>query len=171
MNFIIQNRQLGTGHALKIFYQKYKNLKNNILVMMGDAPFINKNHITRVVDKMKYYPIVVLGAKIKNNRSHGVLKLENNYVKEIKEFNLSNNKEKKIQICNTGVFGIKKNFLKLVKNLKKNKIKKEYLLTDIVNIAYKKKIKVKLVLTNGSKNSFGINTIKELNGIKRVLKL
>ena len=88
-------------------------------------------------------------------------------IKEIKEFKLLKKEEHYNKYCNTGVFGVQKKYLKLFFNLKKDKIIKEYLVTDILKIAYKKKIHSKLVKTKNI-NSFGINTLAELKMIKKI---
>jgi bifunctional UDP-N-acetylglucosamine pyrophosphorylase/glucosamine-1-phosphate N-acetyltransferase len=167
INFLNQKKQLGTGHALKVFYNKNKEIKNDVVIMMADAPFIKLQDIKKVGDELKKNSIVVLGAKLKNNKSNGVFFFKKNKIQKIKEYKLLKKNERKQLICNTGVFGIKKKYLKLSLNLKKNIKKKEYLITDIVNLAYKKKIKVKLVIASSGIKSFGINTISELKNVNK----
>ena len=166
INFIKQKKALGTGDAIKTFLKHTKSL-SNILIMMGDAPFINTVDLRRVIKKLKNYPIVVLGAKLKKNYGNGIIILKKNLIKEIKEFKLLKKEEHYNKYCNTGVFGVQKKYLKLFFNLKKDKIIKEYLVTDILKIAYKKKIHSKLVKTKNI-NSFGINTLAELKMIKKI---
>jgi bifunctional UDP-N-acetylglucosamine pyrophosphorylase / glucosamine-1-phosphate N-acetyltransferase len=162
VKFFHQNKILGTGHAVKSFYKNNKTIKNNLLIMMGDAPSIKKNSIRKVLSKLKKIPIVILGACIKKNKMHGMIEIKNDKIKQIKEYSFLKQKEKNNCICNTGIMGIQKKFLYLINKIKKNKFKKEYLLTDIMSISSKKKIKTSLVLANEGPLSFGINTIKEL---------
>ncbi len=167
INFIKQKKALGTGDAIKTFLKKTKK-PNNVLIMMGDAPFINIIDLKKMIKNLKNYPIVVLGAKLKKNHSNGIIVLKKNFIKEIKEFKLLKKKEHYNKYCNTGVFGIQKKYLNLFFEIKKNQILKEYLITDILKIAYKKKICSKLIKTT-NKNSFGINTLTELKMIKNIL--
>ena len=87
INFIKQKKALGTGDAIKTFLKHTKSL-SNILIMMGDAPFINTVDLRRVIKKLKNYPIVVLGAKLKKNYGNGIIILKKNLIKEIKELKL-----------------------------------------------------------------------------------
>lgn len=166
INFIKQDRAQGTGHAIKTYLRKTKKF-NDILIMMGDAPFIDIKDLEKVVKGMNNHPIVVLGGKLKKNDGNGVIILNKKKIKEIREYKLLKKKDNQRQYFNTGIFGVKNRYLKLFFNLKKNKILNEYLITDILSLAYKKKIPSKLVKTK-KKNTFGINTLKELNEIKKI---
>jgi len=166
INFIHQKKQLGTGHAVKVFYNKNKFIKNDVLIMMGDAPFIKRKDIEQVLKELKNNHIVVLGAKLKNNKSNGVFFIEKNKVKEIREYKFLNKNEKNNMLCNTGVMGIKNKYIKIIKNIKKNLIKKEYLITDIIKFAHNKNLDIKLVKTLQGYNSFGINNLEDLGRFK-----
>ena len=52
-----------------------------------------------------------------------------------------------------------------INQIKKNKKLNEFLITDLLKIAYKNKIKSKLIKTYKNKISFGINTFDELRKI------
>lgn len=162
VNFFFQNKILGTGHAVISFLKKKKTIKSNLVIMMGDAPSININSIQEVIKKLGNKSLVLLGAKLKKNHSNGMIQFKKKKIYKIKEFSFLNKYQKKNCLCNTGVIGIQKEYIKNFFLIKKNKIKKEYLLTDIVNIAFKKKIDIDLVLTKNSPLSFGINTLKDL---------
>ena len=166
INFINQKKQLGTGHAVKVFCNKNKFIKNDVLIMMGDAPFIKRKDIEQVLKELKNNHIVVLGAKLENNKSNGVFFIEKNKVKEIREYKLLNKNEKNNMLCNTGVMGIKNKCIKIIKNIKKNLIKKEYLITDIIKVAHNKNLDIKLVKTLQGYNSFGINSLEDLDRFK-----
>ena len=46
--FIIQKEPLGTGHAAKLLIKK-KNLKlNNLLILLGDTPFISLKDVNKI---------------------------------------------------------------------------------------------------------------------------
>ncbi len=167
ITFIKQDKANGTGHAVKTYIKK-KNKFNDTLIMMGDAPFIALKDLNRVINYLKKNAIVVLGSKIKKNFGNGLIILKNDSIKEIKEFKViekkSNNK-----YYNTGVFGIQKKYLKLVKLIKKNEKLGEFLITDLLKIAFKNNVKSKLVITERNNTSFGINTIHELKKISKFI--
>lgn len=167
LNFVNQNQAFGTGHAMKTYIKK-STILNNVIIMMGDAPFISIKDIKLVRKKLKSYPIVILGAKLKKNFGNGAIIYKDKKIYEIRESRLLKKKNTYSTYFNTGIFGIQRKYLKLFLILKKNNLLKEYLITDIIHEAYKKKIDIYLVKTRKD-NSFGINDLKELNKIKKLL--
>ena len=129
---------------------------------MGDAPKINMLSLKKIIEEMKKNCNYVLAARIKRNKSHGVLKFKGKKIIKIVEHKFLKKSEKINSICNTGVFAIKKENLKFIKKIKKNLSKNEYLITDLINIFYKSKICLKFILTNPGIKSFGINNQDEL---------
>ena len=167
INYIIQTRPLGTGHALKLYYKKTNNVKKYLVVLYADAPLINLKDILKIYKNLKKKnDLIVIGAEVNRNKSHGIIVKKSGKISKIVEFSNANTKEKKIKMCNTGVIGLKSKFLNLTSKIKKNKSKNEYLITDIVNIAYQKKLSIGLIKTRNSYKSFGVNTIDELNRLK-----
>ena len=139
--------------------------------MMGDAPFISIIDIKKVLKQLKNNALVVLGSKMKKNLGNGLIILKDNFIKEIKEFKLDNKKDSNSNYYNTGIFGVQKEYLKLINQIKKNKKLNEFLITDLLKIAYKNKIKNKLIKTYKNEISFGINTFDELRKIENVNKV
>ena len=170
IKFIKQNKAQGTGHAVKVYLQQAKKL-SNILIMMGDAPFISIIDIKKILKQLKNNALVVLGSKMKKNLGNGLIILKDNFIKEIKEFKLDNKKDSNSNYYNTGIFGVQKEYLKLINQIKKNKKLNEFLITDLLKIAYKNKIKNKLIKTYKNEISFGINTFDELRKIENVNKV
>ena len=164
IRFIKQNRAQGTGHAVKVYLKQTKKL-NNILIMMGDAPFVSIVDIKKVLKQLKKNALVVLGSKLKKNFGNGLIILKDNFIKEIKEFKLTNKESSNSHFYNTGIFGIQKEHVKLINQIKKNKKLNEFLITDLLKIAYRRKIKSKLIKTYKHKISFGINNLDELKKI------
>lgn len=165
IRFISQNNPKGTGQALKIFYKNKINKNKYIIILCGDAPLIKIQDIIKVYKKLKKNSVVILGAKINKNLSKGIIIKKQKKISSIKEYKNANKKEREITLCNTGVLGIESKLLFLSKKIKLNKIKNEYLITDIINIAYINKISIGLVETKNSLKSFGVNTTSELKKI------
>ena len=68
------------------------------------------------------------------------------------------------------MMGIGKKNYKNVYKIKKNKITKEYYLTDLVKISHKNGKLIDKVTIENNLISRGINTIKEFNNLKKTLK-
>ena len=64
------------------------------------------------------------------------------------------------------MMGIAKNNFKNIFNIKKNSNSGEYLITDLVNISYKKKLRIANINEN-KKRVLGVNTIKDYQELKK----
>ena len=139
--------------------------------MYADTPFININAAKKIINKLNSTDLVLTTFKTENNTSLGLVKIDSNKkITEIIEYKNANLKEKKINLCNSGMMGIGKKNYKNVYKIKKNKITKEYYLTDLVKISHKNGKLIDKVMIENNLISRGINTIKEFNNLKKSLK-
>ena len=90
----------------------------------------------------------------------GLIKKNKSLVSEIIEYKNSNEKEKKIKICNSGIMIFNNKVKNLIKLIKKNALTKEFYLTDLVKISNDKKLSVGIVVTNNELRARGINDLK-----------
>ena len=138
--------------------------------MYADTPFISLNSAKKIINKLSYSDLVLSTFNSSNNSSYGLVKLNSkNEITQIIEYKNANKKEKKITMCNSGIMGIGKKNYNNIFRIKKNKITKEFYLTDIVKISYRKKLKIKNVSIKNNLFAKGINTIREFNAIKRIV--
>ena len=166
--FIYQDKPLGTGNAVKIFLKK-KPEENKLLVLLADTPFIKLKDIKIILKKLNFSDLVLYGFKSKNNKSYGLIKLnKKREAINIIEYKNANSKDKKINICNSGIMGIRKSNFKNIRKIKKNKLTKEYYLTDIVYLSKNDKMKIDLLISNNQKFSRGINTLEDYKKMKKI---
>jgi len=171
INFYFQKKSLGTGHAVKSFLKvKKKNVLNKVLILYADTPFIRLVKINEMIKKSTNFDLVLLGFHTKKNKGLGLIKFDkkNNNVQKIIEYKNATQKEKKINLCNSGVMLLNQSILKLVFKIKKNKITKEYYLTDLIKILRKKLFTIGLVKDKNVIGSKGINTINDFEITKKV---
>jgi bifunctional UDP-N-acetylglucosamine pyrophosphorylase/glucosamine-1-phosphate N-acetyltransferase len=139
IKFCIQNKQLGTGDAVKVALKSVKITSRYTLVLYGDTPFIRKSTINRMVSKAeKGYQFVFLGFRSKGKNSYGKFKLEPNQrlidIVEKNEPGYSLNDS----LSNSGILlGRSDVITDLIQKLKNNNTKQEFYLTDIVKLASK----------------------------------
>lgn len=165
--FLYQKEALGTGHAIKIFLKKNIKFKK-CLIMNADTPLVHIKDIKKVLNSTNSSNLSILGFLEKKNTSNGVfIKTKSNKF-IIKEYDLLNSLEKKNYLCNAGVIAFDMKISKEFFNIKKNFRKKEYLITDILNIVLNKKYKTKIIKAKYPKLCQGVNTnldFKKLNKI------
>ena len=172
INFYFQKKPLGTGHAVMGFLKaKKKNVLNKVLILYADTPFLKLIKINEMIKKSTNFDLVLLGFHTKKNKGLGLIKFDkkNNNVQKIIEYKNATQKEKNINLCNSGVMLLNQNILNLVFKIKKNKLTKEYYLTDLAKILQSKSFTIGLVKDKNVIGSRGINTINDFEISKKVL--
>lgn len=166
VKFHIQPQSLGTGHAINVFLKSKPKFKY-CLIMNADTPFIHIQDLKKVIRLKDKVDLVALSYRNKKNSSNGIF-LKDKFGKFfIKEYNLLNKTEKKINNCFSGIMLFNKKVSKEFLKIKKNKKKKEYLITDIFKLANYKKYTTKIVKASFPNLCLGINTLQDIKKINR----
>lgn len=168
----IQKQQLGTGHAVKVALEKLTNFHGNILILYGDTPFINSNTLKNLLAKIsENNAVAVLGFNANEEAKYGRLITDgNDNLTEIVEYNDASNEQRKITLCNSGVFAIKSDVLKNLISKIDNKNKKgEYYLTDIISLSVKEGYRATYISCQEDE-VLGINNKIELANAEKLMQ-
>ena len=166
-SIFIQNPINGTGGALKQFFSSNKNF-DYYLVLLADTPIFDYKIINNFLSKgiKSKIDISVISQKVKDPTGYGRVILKNNNLLKIVEDADCDLDEKNINLVNTGIFLISKKAIKNVSGLKKNKIKKEFYITDLIDISHKQNLKLNTYI-NDKSPILGVNNFKELNDLEK----
>ena len=170
IQLLIQEPQLGTGHAVQIFRKKNTSKNINLLVLYGDNPLIDIDDLKKIKSQLKINDVVIMGFHTQNNNSYGIIIEKNNHVEEIVEFKDASLKQRKITTCNSGIIALSSKALQLVPQIKNNNTKKEFYLTDIVKLAKKYNHKIKVVTAKEEKTALGVNDMNELGMAEKIMQ-
>lgn len=146
IEYVAQEEQQGTAHALLQTESSIRNSKDRILCLMGD----NIYPIESVKECLKY-PYSILAQEVEDPEEFGVLSINNGRVKEITE-----KSEKLISnLANTGLYVLPNDIFPILTTLKENPKRKELELTDALNILIHKlaKKRVAVQYVKAEKNS------------------
>jgi bifunctional UDP-N-acetylglucosamine pyrophosphorylase/glucosamine-1-phosphate N-acetyltransferase len=176
VTFVIQKEPKGTADALKTAANNLnKNLNKfdeTLLVLNGDTPLISTQTLKRFLRLHKYHKedISIISFITEGRHTYGRILREGDRVKAIIEDRDASEEQKKIKEVNSGIYAIKSHALKLLKEIKINKAKGEYYLTDIVDIAVKKGYKVGAHILGSETELTGINTREDLHNASHYLR-
>ena len=171
VQMLLQEPQLGTGHAVQIFQKKNK-LDNNskLIVLYGDNPLIDLHDLKNMNAQLAEKDVVIMGFKPKINTGYGIVVENKGKVSKIVEFKDASGIQKKIKTCNSGIMAFSSKALKLVTQIKNNNAKKEFYLTDIVKLSKKYNHKIKLINAKDVKTALGINDMYELGVAETIMQ-
>jgi len=173
VEFVIQEQQLGTGHAVMQVEPQLKDFSGNVLVLAGDVPLLSEKTLRELI-----------GFHIKNNASatdltavledagnYGrIIRKENGEIIKIVERKDASPEELKIREINTGTFCFDKEALfDTLKKVRADNAQKEYYLTDTIEILKNTGLPVFACRAENPSETLGINTKEELIRIEKFL--
>ena len=170
LKVVYQEKQLGTANAILSAEKYLKKINKNLLVLYADVPLISENTIFKLINKTKYeYPHICI-FETNKPQGYGRVSIENKSIKKIVEEQNASAEEKKITLCNSGIFCANSKMLfNALKKVKKNIKSKEYLLTDIFSNYYEKKIPFRYLLVE-EEEVLGVNDRKQLASVEHIFQ-
>ena len=161
--FAYQNQQNGTGHAVTCASKLLKDFTGNIIILYGDVPFISPETLAKMVsERQNGADIVVLGFQSENPGKYGRLIFEKGELTDIIEAKDATESQLNINLCNSGVISADANQLfELLLEVTDDNASKEYYLTDIVGLAHRKGLSIKVFFCDETE-TIGVNTRSEL---------
>lgn len=159
----VQEKQLGTGHAVNCAKDLLNGFDGTILVVFGDTPLITKPTFQHIIDKVQEgFAVVVLGFKPDDPARYGRLVMKNNELDRIVEFKDASDAEKAINFCNSGVMAFDGKYLfDILAKIGNNNAAGEFYLTDAVETAHKMNLKCTAIEGNAEEVA-SANTLEEL---------
>ena len=131
---VLQQDQLGTGHAVYQARDTLKDVDGKIIVLYGDTPFIRQETLKKMVAAES--DLVVLGFEAAEPARYGRLINDGDRLDRIVEFKDASDEERAVNLCNSGVMsGDSRLMLDLVKALGNDNAAGEYYLTDLPALA------------------------------------
>ncbi|EAK0877637.1 TPA: bifunctional UDP-N-acetylglucosamine diphosphorylase/glucosamine-1-phosphate N-acetyltransferase GlmU [Campylobacter coli] len=147
----------GTAGALKGFTPK----NEKVLILCGDMPLVEKTSLEALLQSEGELSLAVFNAR--DAKSYGRVIIKDDQVEKIVEFKDANEEERKVSVCNAGVYVIESKLLAQILPLIDNhNAAKEYYLTDSIFLAKKQGASIKAVFVDEDE-FMGINDKFELN--------
>ena len=167
----VQEKQLGTGHAVCSARGELWGYKGDVLVIFGDQPLYTKETMKKLLKKREEgYAVVCLGFRPKDPARYGRLIMNNGNLERIVEYKDASEEEKAINFCNSGMmcFDGEKLF-EILGAISNENAAGEYYLTDAVEVALRMGLKCSAVECPVEEAS-AANTLEELAYLEELVK-
>jgi bifunctional UDP-N-acetylglucosamine pyrophosphorylase / glucosamine-1-phosphate N-acetyltransferase len=129
-----QAEQKGTAHALSCARAELGG--NDVLVLLGDVPLIEKDMLGDFIEFChKARSVVFLVTDIDDPSGYGRMLMDGNIISDIREHSEASDEEKRVRTINTGICYIPFDDLALIDLIGEDNRKGERYLTDICRIA------------------------------------
>ena len=161
VEIVLQEPQLGTGHAVQVLSKELKNFRGNLLILNGDVPLIRTESLKELlkVHSSKDADVSLITNEKENPFGYGRVFKKDNFIEKIVEEKDCSLDEKQNKLINAGIYCFNWERLNnIINNLESNNNQKEFYLTDSISLL-------------GRAISFEINDEEEIQGINNRVDL
>jgi bifunctional UDP-N-acetylglucosamine pyrophosphorylase / glucosamine-1-phosphate N-acetyltransferase len=171
---VLQEPQLGTGHAVMQAESLLKGKTDLVVVCYSDMPLLRGETLQKLVETQKNNtgPISMLTVISNDPRGFGrIIRNANNTVEAIVEEYVATEEQKKIKELNVGGYCFDANWLwDALKRIPKNEKKGEYYLTDTIELASKENLPVLATIMEDEQETIGVNTRVHLSEVETAMR-
>lgn len=159
---VLQEPQLGTGHAALQAEPLLKHKTDLVILTYADMPLLRGETFARLADAQRLNPGPFSLLTVFADDPHGfgrILRNADGTVSAIVEEYVATPEQQKIKELNVGAYCFRADWLwDALHRIPKNEKKGEYYLTDVVELAVKDNLPVQAVLHDDCGETIGINT-------------
>ncbi len=158
----VQKEQLGTAHAVAQARQALDGFTGDVVILYGDTPFLQPDTLERMIAARAENDLVILGFEAADPGRYGRLVMDGETLERIVEFKDASDEEREITFCNSGLLACDSQTLfSLIDAVGNDNAAGEYYLTDVVEIARERGLKVTAVACDEAQ-TLGVNSRADL---------
>ena len=171
---IMQEQQLGTGHAVLCAEKELRSIDGTVLILSGDVPLIRADTLQAMLDDhAQNKPVLsLMTTTLDDPTNYGrIMRSNQDELLGIVEEKDATGEQKQIREINAGIYCAEVSFLfEALKKVGTDNKQGEVYLTDIVTIAINDGLQVYTFSVAGSEEVLGINSRNELAEANRYLQ-
>lgn len=171
--YVVQEEQLGTGHAVMMAEECLKEYDGDVLVLYGDMPLLREETYKAILEKHQQSGAgcTLLTAEVNDPPDYGrIIRDAHGAVIDIVEKKDCTPEQERIKELNVGMYVFNSRLLfDGLKSLNNHNSQKEYYLTDVPKILLGKGIKVESHRVSSNNEIYGVNTLEDLAFCEKIL--
>ncbi len=172
--YVLQQEQLGTGHAVMQAEQYFNNYDGMIFVLYGDTPLVTQNTILKTIEvhMRQKNAATVVTAEVENPEGYGRIKRDGSgNILGIVEHRDASDAERGIREINSGMYLFSSGELfDALKNLSNKNDQGEFYLTDVLAIMKEKGLPVGASKMENPEEVLGVNDRIQLQQVTEILR-
>jgi bifunctional UDP-N-acetylglucosamine pyrophosphorylase/glucosamine-1-phosphate N-acetyltransferase len=162
VSFVIQDQQLGTGHAVKQAMPEIPDAAR-VLVLYGDVPLIETGTLEELLAAAGDRDMAILVAELENPHGYGRILRRGGRVVGVMEERDATPAQRKIREINTGMMVAPARGLRdWLSRIGNDNAKGEFYLTDAVRLAAKDGVRVQTSRVHSVEETHGVNDRAQL---------
>lgn len=169
---VLQEPQLGTGHAVQQAEEALAGFSGDVLILYGDVPFVRPETMRAMLDRLHADDapaVVVLGFEPDDPLQYGrVIAAPDGRITKMVEYKDASEEERACRLCNSGLMAARAaDLFALLARVGNDNAQGEYYLVDVVNIANADGRHCAVISTDAPGEVAGINSRAELAAAER----
>lgn len=174
IEFVVQEPQLGTGHAIAQAQGVLDGYNGEILILSGDAPLLTPATMRRLIEhhRTQSATATVLTTHLPDPTGYGrIVRNPDGSVQKVVEHKDATPQERAISEINSGIYVFAApDLFRALQKVGNDNAQREYYLPDVIPILLSEGKKVSALLTEEYEEISGINTIEQLQEAERILQ-
>ena len=170
----IQDKQLGTGHAVLCAQEAFNGFAGEIVILSGDVPLIQENTLRAMIERhrRRNAAATLLTAVLEDPKGYGrILRDAQSNLTGIVEEKDASEAQRKIREVNAGVYVASAQFLfAALSGVKNNNKQGEHYLPDIVAVGLDQGLTIETVTAEDPREMMGVNSREELAFMEKNLR-
>jgi bifunctional UDP-N-acetylglucosamine pyrophosphorylase/glucosamine-1-phosphate N-acetyltransferase len=171
VQFVYQNEQLGTGHAVIQCEESLRGFAGTVVVLNGDVPCLRPETVDRFTsyhDK-EHAAATVLTAEVTDPSGYGrIVRAPDDSLSRIVEEKDASDEERGISEINSGLFCFEKRQLfEALSATNRDNAQNEFYLTDVIGVLKRAGEAVRAYRVEDPWEVSGVNTEAELQAVRR----
>lgn len=172
LEIVIQEPQLGTGHAVAQCLDILSGFEGTVIVLSGDVPGLRAESVQDLVWARvnKKAALSVMTGHLEDPTGYGrILRGSDGRIREIREQKDLSEGQSSITEVNLGVYAFDSTFLaRELPDIGRENTQGEYYLTDLIEAAVSKGSRVVSHSIEDHAEALGINTLRDLSGVEKM---
>jgi len=172
VKFVMQERQLGTGHAV-MQAEEYIN-DGDILILYGDTPLLRPETLLEMheMHRAEGCSATILTSDIDDPTGYGrIIRIGEKLIEAIVEDKDADNSTKLIKEINSGIYFFDgKELREALGHLKNDNTQGEYYLTDVIGIMREKGLKIGAFKIKNAEDILGVNNRYQLSEVNKIMQ-
>ncbi|WP_202081445.1 bifunctional UDP-N-acetylglucosamine diphosphorylase/glucosamine-1-phosphate N-acetyltransferase GlmU [Caldalkalibacillus salinus] len=161
VTYVLQEEQLGTGHAVMVTRDHLLDKNGTTLILYGDTPLVTADVLQQLVNHHHEVgaAATILTAQVSDPTGYGrVVRNEHADVTRIVEQKDATPEEQQIKEINTGMYCFdNQKLVSILPQLTNDNVQGEYYITDCIEILKKQEEKVSAYITPDADITMGVN--------------
>jgi bifunctional UDP-N-acetylglucosamine pyrophosphorylase/glucosamine-1-phosphate N-acetyltransferase len=175
LDFVIQEEQLGTGHAVLVAESSITSNAQTIMILCGDTPLIKTDTLVKMYlyHQEQHAALTLMTTILDNPTNYGRIVCDsNNKIQGIVEQKDASKEQLEIKEINAGIYCVEPTFLfTALKKVGTDNSQGEVYLTDIVKLAVEDGLAVEKFIADAPLDVLGVNSRVELAAAQSELQM